>query len=122
MSLLYELAEMSILSYICKLLKPKDGLPDLKGSLSSIFPSQAIALANKEVARKVIQRTTTPIFMATENVSIRCVVGQSKLLQELDSICFCLCGDHEYRILFKFFNQHHVARAHALDGFSKNSV
>jgi len=38
---------MSIRSYF----KPKDGLPDPKGSLSSCLPSQAIALANKEVEK-----------------------------------------------------------------------
>ena len=38
---------MSIRSYF----KPKDGLPDPKGSLSSCLPSQAIALASKEVEK-----------------------------------------------------------------------
>ena len=31
----------------------KDGLPDPRGSLSSQFPLQAIALANKEVEREL---------------------------------------------------------------------
>ena len=35
--------------------KPKDSLPDPKGSLSSQIPSQAIALANKEV-EKIINK------------------------------------------------------------------
>ncbi len=38
---------MSIRSFF----KPKDGLPDPKGSLSACLPSQAIALANKEVEK-----------------------------------------------------------------------
>ena len=33
--------------------KPKNGLPDPKGSLSASLPSQAIALANKEVQNVV---------------------------------------------------------------------
>ena len=43
---------MSIRSYF----QPENGLPDPKGSLSCSLPSQAIALANKEV-EKVIGRT-----------------------------------------------------------------
>jgi hypothetical protein len=55
--------------------KPKDGLPDPKGLLSSILPIQAISFANKEVsARKEIQRKTTQFFTATENVSIHFIV------------------------------------------------
>jgi hypothetical protein len=38
---------MSILSYF----KPKDGLPNPRGPLSLSIPSQAIALANSEVAK-----------------------------------------------------------------------
>ena len=38
---------MSILSYF----KPKDSLPDRKGALSSSLPSEAIALADKEVEK-----------------------------------------------------------------------
>ena len=47
--------------------------------------------------RKAIQRTTTPFFTATENISVRCVLGlplTEQLLQALDPICFCICGDH----------------------------
>ena len=40
---------MSIRSFF----KPKDGLPDPKGSLSSSLSSKAIALANKEVERAI---------------------------------------------------------------------
>ena len=36
--------------------KPKDCLPDLKGSLSASLQSQAVALANKEVEKQVIQK------------------------------------------------------------------
>ena len=46
---------MSILSYF----KPKDGLSDPKGSLSSILPSQAIALANKEVEKVISEKGDT---------------------------------------------------------------
>ena len=46
---------MSIRSYF----KPKDGLPDPKGSLSSILPSQAIALANKEVEKVISEKGDT---------------------------------------------------------------
>ena len=47
---------MSILSYF----KPKDGLPDeLEGSLSSILPSQAIALVNKEVEKVISEKGDT---------------------------------------------------------------
>ena len=49
------IVEMSILSYF----KPKDGLPDPKGSLSSILPSQAIALANKEVEKVISEKDDT---------------------------------------------------------------
>ena len=42
---------MSIRCYF----KPKDSVPDPKGSLSSRIPSQAIALANKEV-EKIINK------------------------------------------------------------------
>ena len=38
---------MSIRQYF----KPRDGLPDPQGCLSSAIPSHAIALANKEVER-----------------------------------------------------------------------
>ena len=38
---------MSILNYF----KPRDGLPDPKGSLSSCLSSQAIAAINKEVEK-----------------------------------------------------------------------
>ena len=38
---------MSILNYF----KPKDGLPNPKGPLLLSIPSQAIALANREVAK-----------------------------------------------------------------------
>ena len=38
---------MSIRSFF----KPKDGLPDPNGALSTSLPSQAIALANKEVEK-----------------------------------------------------------------------
>jgi len=43
----FNATSMSIRSYF----KPKDGLPDPKGSLSSCLPSQAFALANKEVEK-----------------------------------------------------------------------
>ena len=66
---------MLILSYF----KPKDGLPDPKGSLSSILPSQAIALANKEVEKVISEKGDTKndnsFLTVTENVSIRCIVG-----------------------------------------------
>ena len=43
-----------------------------------------------------------PVDHRRDGVSIRCVVGLPlKLLQELDSICFCTRGDHEYKILFE---------------------
>ena len=71
-------------------------VPDeLEGSLSSILPSQAIALANKEVEKVISEKGDTKKRGATrDGVSIRCVVGlplshRAKLLQELDSICFC---------------------------------
>ena len=41
----YTFAEMSILRYF----KPKDSLPDPKGSLSASMSSEAIASANQEV-------------------------------------------------------------------------
>ena len=71
MSLLYE---MLILSYF----KLKDGLPDHKGSLLSILPSQAITLANKEVEKVISEKDTkndNSFFTATKNISICCVVG-----------------------------------------------
>ena len=40
---------MSIRRY----LKPIDGLPDLKGSLSTTIPSAAIASANREVQKAI---------------------------------------------------------------------
>ena len=40
---------MSIRSFF----KPKDGLPDPKGSLSSSLSSKAIALVNKEVEKAI---------------------------------------------------------------------
>ena len=43
---------MSIRRYF----KPKDGLPDPKGSLSCSLPSQAIALANKEVEKVINEK------------------------------------------------------------------
>ena len=44
---------MSILSFF----KPKDGLPDPKGLLlSTCLPSQAIALANKEVEKATSEK------------------------------------------------------------------
>ena len=46
------LLEMSIRNYY----QPENGLPHPKGSLSCSLPSQAIALANKEV-EKVMGRT-----------------------------------------------------------------
>ena len=52
---------MSILSYF----KPKDGLPDPNGSLSSILPSQAIALANKEVEKVISEKGDTKKHGAT---------------------------------------------------------
>ena len=45
--------KMSIRSFF----KPKDGLPDPKGSLSSSLPSKAIALANKEVEKATTSET-----------------------------------------------------------------
>ena len=39
--------------YIRSFFKPKDGLLDPKGSLSSTLPSKVIALANKEVENVV---------------------------------------------------------------------
>ncbi len=45
--------EMSIRSFF----KPKDGLPDPKGSLSSSLPSKAIALANREVEKVTTSET-----------------------------------------------------------------
>ena len=42
---LYTFAEMSILRYF----KPKDSLPDPKGSLSTSMSSEAIESANREV-------------------------------------------------------------------------
>ena len=52
---------MSIRSYF----QPENGLPDPKGSLSCSLPSQAIALANKEV-EKVIRRTKKRGMQRTE--------------------------------------------------------
>ena len=46
---------MSIRDYF----KPKDGLPDPKGSLSRTLPSQAIALANKEVEKAIDEKGGT---------------------------------------------------------------
>ena len=46
---------MSILSFF----KPKDGLPDPKGSLSRSLPSGAIALANKEVENIINEKVAT---------------------------------------------------------------
>ena len=48
------------------------------GSLSSILPSQAIALANKEVEKVISEKGDTKKRGATayrDGVSIRCVVG-----------------------------------------------
>ena len=41
---------MSLLNYF----KPRDGLPNSRGSLSAVVPSEAIALANKTVEVNVI--------------------------------------------------------------------
>ena len=97
--------EMSILSYF----KPKDGLPDeLEGSLSSILPSQAIALANKEVEKVISEKGDTKKRGATrDGVSIRCVVGLPLTEQNFSknwipsAFVHVVTGDHEYKILFK---------------------
>ena len=67
--------------------KPKDGLPDgLEGSLSSILPSQAIALANKEVEKVISEKGDTKKRCATrDGVSIRYVVGLPSLSQSKTS-------------------------------------
>ena len=44
---------MSILTYF----KPKDGLPNPKGPLSLSIPSQAIALANREIAKATTDKS-----------------------------------------------------------------
>ena len=43
---------MSIQSYF----KPKGGLPDPEGSLSTCLPTQAIALANKAVEKAIMDK------------------------------------------------------------------
>ena len=56
----------------CRFLVPDE----LEGSLSSILPSQAIALANKEVEKVISEKGDTKKRGATrDGVSIRCVVG-----------------------------------------------
>ena len=52
---MYVLGIMSIRNYF----KPKDGLPDPKGSLSRSLPSHAIALVNKEVAKAINEKGGT---------------------------------------------------------------
>ena len=57
----------------------------------------------KSSARKAIQKI---LFLRRPKTyrspSLWGSLSQSKLLQELVSICFCICGDHEYyRILFE---------------------
>ena len=42
---------MALLRYF----QPKDGLPDPKGALSASLPTPAIALANREVQKIMIQ-------------------------------------------------------------------
>ena len=59
--MLLALLEMSIRRYF----QPENGLPHPKGSLSCSLPSQAIALANKEV-EKVIGRTKKRGVQRTE--------------------------------------------------------
>ena len=54
----FELAVMSIWNYF----KPKDGLPNLKGCLSQSIPSQAIPLANIEVAKAKVKELLPSIL------------------------------------------------------------
>ena len=70
---LLALLEMSIKSYF----QPENGLPDPKGSMSCSLPSQAIALANKEVEK------LKEAWRAKNRVSIHHVVGIPLALQNL---------------------------------------
>ena len=80
---LLALLEMSIRSYF----QPENGLPDPKGSLSCSLPSQAIALANKEVekviGRKKNQWKKRGVQRTDYRVSIHHVVGIPLALQNL---------------------------------------
>ena len=77
---------MSIRSYYFKL--NRDGLPDPRGSLSSCLPSQAIALANKEVEK-----------VTSDTIFERCVAPShiSAFLQLLPPIFLCTHGSLEYK-------------------------
>ena len=57
----------------------------------------------KVISEKAIQRMTTPFFTATENASIRCIVGLhcGAPSHRANFSKNCICGDHEYRILFE---------------------
>ena len=92
---LLALLEMLIRRYF----QPENGLPDPKGSLSCSLPSQAIALANKEVV-KVIGRTKKCGVQRTEYRSTT-LWGPSctaKPLQDKDSVNNY--DGHEYTIPF----------------------
>ena len=57
---------MALLRY----LKPRDGLPDLRGSLSSLMPSQAIAQANREVQEAIQSDTPYKKYSPTVRAEI----------------------------------------------------
>ena len=69
------LLEMSIRSYF----QPENGLPDPKGSLSCSLPSQAIALANKQVIGRTKKRgmqRTKYVFPISLHPSLCMTVGR----------------------------------------------
>ena len=77
---------MSILNYF----KAKDGLPNPKGPLSLSIPSQAIALANRDVAK------ATVVHSDRKNCA-----HKPALRQLLLSILLDKCGSLEYSRVFQ---------------------
>ena len=90
---------MSIRSYF----KPKDGLPDLRGSLSSCLPSQAIPLANKEVEKVTSDTGKQRGQEVRRTIFERCVAPShiSAFPQLLPPIFLCTHGSLEYNRLFR---------------------
>ena len=69
---------MSIRTYF----KAKDGLPNLKGPLSQLIPSQAVALANIEVAKATRDKSKKhgPYKMVASNTAWPFKVFHDELL------------------------------------------
>ena len=59
---------ISVKMSIRRFFKPKNGLPDPKGSLSASLPLQAIALANKEVQNVVNEKAVNVRYRSPSTI------------------------------------------------------